>query len=326
MLTKPVAFTCPDWSGSVEGAERFELFHDRRVRREWLQARKVRRQEADDPDVVLRIKGQGAGRHPDSEGLHLGRIVCRESRDRVGSRIRNPNAILVIDDDIERARETGGLDDATLFHAAAREVEQLIALAVGDPDIAVRRNADAHEAVQLFSKRKVLLGRHRMALKVRHQDLAVEARGPDVFLRHGGAPADSVDPCTHEAGDRGRECGTVGAELRDASADAHSRRWIASPAIQFEPLQRLPSGVDHHPARCVVATARKAQDEREVIRARTAGKAQTAPGSANPPSPADRPPRRERRGPWDEPTTHAQCRLSLPACSTASFLRLAWPP
>ena len=104
-----------------------------------------------------------------------------------------------------------------------------------------------------------------MALQVHHEDLAVETRYPDVFPRHGGAPSDSVDPRTHEAGDRGRECGTVRAELRDASADVlHSVGLRARHPIHTAP--EIAVGVEHQPARRVDATARKAQDEREVIR------------------------------------------------------------
>ena len=148
--------------------------------------------------LFFESRARARGATPTRKVSTLCRIVCRESHDRIGSRIRDPNAILLIDDDIERPREAGDFDDAPLFHAAAREEEQLIALAVGDPYIAVRRHADAHEAGQLLAKRKVLLARHRTALQVHHEDLAVETRYPDVFPRHGGAPSDSVDPCTHE--------------------------------------------------------------------------------------------------------------------------------
>ncbi len=157
MLTKPVDFTCPDWRGAK------------------------RARNALNSSMIVACGGRGfrPGKSGDrklttqtllfeSRARARGATPTRKVSTLVGSFAGN--RLTVSDREFETQTRSwssmttsngparpAALTILPLFHATAREVEQLIALAVGDPYIAVRRHADAHEAVQLFSKRKVLL-------------------------------------------------------------------------------------------------------------------------------------------------------------------------
>ena len=106
------------------------------------------------------------------------------------------------------------LDDLAVLDPSAGEVQQLIVRAVGDPDVAVRRDTDAHQAEKFLFEREVALAGDRLAVEIHHEDLAVEAGGPDLVAGDRGSPADAVDAHAGKAGDRRRERRSVGGNLR----------------------------------------------------------------------------------------------------------------
>ena len=66
--------------------------------------------------------------------------------DGVRRRVADPDAILSVDDDVEGRLQPRDLDDAALLHSSAGEVQQLVVRAIGNPDVTVRGDTDAHQA------------------------------------------------------------------------------------------------------------------------------------------------------------------------------------
>src|SRR5262249_9058767 len=153
----------------------------------------------------LRIERQAADADPDLEGFHFGWIIDRKTQDRVGLRVADPDAVLGVDDDVKGGLQPLDVDDAPVLDPTPRELQQKIARATGNPDVALGRDADAHQIAQFFLEGEVALLGDGLALEIHNKDLAVEAGSPDVVPRHSGAPADSVQAHAGEASDGWRK-------------------------------------------------------------------------------------------------------------------------
>ena len=102
------------------------------------------------------------------------------------------------------------LDDLAVLDSSAGEVQQLIVGAIGNPDVTVRGNADAHQAEEFLFEWEIAFAGDRLAVEIHHQNFAVEAGDPDPVFGHGRAPADAVNAHAGEAGDRRGERDSVG--------------------------------------------------------------------------------------------------------------------
>src|SRR5271166_6698028 len=89
---------------------------------------------------------KGADTDPDMKGLRLGRILLGKPYDRVRRGVGDRDTILGVDDDVEGRQQARRLYDLALFDLSAREIKQLIVRAIGNPNVAVRGDADAHQA------------------------------------------------------------------------------------------------------------------------------------------------------------------------------------
>ena len=145
-----------------------------------------------------------------------------------------------VDRDAEGRLQARHLDDPAVLHAAAGEVQQAVARAVGHPDVAVRREADPHHAAELARHREVASVPIGLSFEIHQQDRPVETADPDPVLRHAGAPADAVEAHAGEpviGGDSGVPSGAnlaVPPPMLVATPDCE-------PGIQLTPLQTLPS-------------------------------------------------------------------------------------
>jgi len=196
--------------------------------------------------------------------VHLGRIIHRKAHDRVRRGIGYPDTILGVDDDVEGGHQPRRFYNLAFFDPSIREIKQLIVGAIGNPDIAVRGNADAHQAEEFFLEREVGFRGDRLAIEIHDQDLPVEAADPDAVFRHGGAPADTVNTHAGEAGDRWRKRCPVGTEFDHpatcALVDAGLRAGqpvLAAPEIAVCIEHETPIGV--------VPATREGQREGEVV-------------------------------------------------------------
>jgi hypothetical protein len=64
--------------------------------------------------------------------------------------------------------------------------------AIGDPDISVCGDADAHQSARFAGKRYVALLADRATLEIMHSNCSVETRDPHLVGRHACAPPDAV--------------------------------------------------------------------------------------------------------------------------------------
>ena len=200
------------------------------------------------------------------------------------------------------------------------KIQQLIVGAIGNPDVAVRGDADAHQAEEFFLEREIAFPGDGLAVEIHHEDLPVEAADPDPVFRHGRAPADAVNAHAGEAGDRRRERGSVGAELAHAATDALVDAGLraghpvhAAPEIAFR--------IEHEPAIGIDAAAREAQRESEVVRdvGEIRHEGRTAPRTVL--AAADRLRRTTRRVPSGRPTASR----AMPAIASRVFFGVAPP-
>ena len=127
------------------------------------------------PDILLRVQRKGADADTAVEGFHLRGIVRREADHRVRRGVGDPDAILGVDDDVEGRLQPRGFDDLAVFDSSAGKVQQLIVGAIGNPDVAIRGDADAHQAEEFLFEREIAFAGDRLAIEIHHQDLAVEA-------------------------------------------------------------------------------------------------------------------------------------------------------
>ena len=137
----------------------------------------------------------------------------REPDDRVRRGVGDPDAILVVDDDVEGRLQPRDLYDAAVLDPSAGKEQQLVVRAIGNPDIAVRGDTDAHQSEEFFLEREIAFRADRLAVEIHHENFPVEAGDPDAVFRHGSAPADAINAHAGEAGDRRGERGSVGSEL-----------------------------------------------------------------------------------------------------------------
>ena len=144
-------------------------------------------------------------------------------------------------------------------------MEQLITGAVGDPDVAVRGDTDAHQSEEFLFEGEVALLGDGTTLEIHHEELAIEAGRPDMLARDRCAPADTVDAHAGEASDRRRERLAVGTQLDDAAANAlddaglrAGHPVLAAPKIAFR--------IEHEPTGGVDSATREAKREGEVGR------------------------------------------------------------
>src|SRR5271166_1030642 len=196
-----------------------ELLHDGHAGGD-LRLRKIRGHVARYPEVAFRVQGDAANADPAAEGFNLGRIVGGKPQDRVRLGVADPDTILIINCDAEGRLQPLDLDDAAVLHSAAGKIQQLIARAIGNPDVAVRGDTDAHQSEELLPKGEVAFLSDRLAVEIHHADFPVETRHPNFVERYPRAPTDAVHAHAGEAGDCRRERGPVGGELDCAATDA----------------------------------------------------------------------------------------------------------
>ena len=172
------------------------------------------------------------------------------------------------------------LHDASVLHPSAGEIQQLVFRAIGDPDVTVRGDTDAHQSAELAGHREVAFLADGIAVEIHHQNRPVEAADPDFVERHAGAPPDAVHAHAGEAGDRRRERGSVGGELDHAAADVATDAGLraghpvlAAPEIAIRIEHELAIGA--HPA--AGETEREGEVGRSVSEIRHEGR--LAPGA-----------------------------------------------
>src|SRR5208337_2434369 len=188
--------------------EDLELLHDGYAGGK-LRLRGLQVHVAHHPDIFLRVQSKGADTDAGPEALRLAGVVHRKPDYRVRRGVGNPDTILGVDDDVERRLQPRGFDDLAILDSPAWEIQQLVVRAVGDPDVAIRGNADAHQAEEFLFERKITFAGDRLAIEIHHENFPVEAGDPDPVFGHGRAPADAVNAHASEAGDRRRENGAV---------------------------------------------------------------------------------------------------------------------
>src|SRR5262249_25075037 len=149
-----------------------KLLHDgRAVGNPWYW--KVQGRIARHPDIALRVQCESTDADPSPKRFHLGGIVGPEPDYRVRLRVADPDAILGVDDDVEGRLQSCDLDDSSVLHPSAGEVQQLIVRAIGDPDVTVCGDADAHQAKEFLFEREVALFTDRMTIEIHHEHLPV---------------------------------------------------------------------------------------------------------------------------------------------------------
>src|SRR5262249_52481673 len=62
-----------------------------------------------DPDVALAVDRHSARAEANLEGFHLARVRRGESRDPVGGRVRDPDAVFLVNGEVERRDELAGV-------------------------------------------------------------------------------------------------------------------------------------------------------------------------------------------------------------------------
>ena len=82
---------------------------------------------------------------------------ARKPHDGVRLGVADPDAILGVDDDVEGRLQPRDLDDPAVLDPPAGKVQQLIVRAVGNPDVAVRGDTDAHQAEEFLLEGEVAL-------------------------------------------------------------------------------------------------------------------------------------------------------------------------
>src|SRR5262249_51665804 len=189
-----------------------KLLHDGSAVRD-LRHGKVQRRIARHPNIFLGVEREGANTDPGLKGFHLGGIIGGKTHSLVRLGVAYPDSILGVDDDIEGRLEPFDFDDTTILDASTGEMEQQISRTLGNPDVAAVRDPNAHQTKEFLLEREVAVLGDRTAVEIHDEDLAVEARGPDVVARHRGAPADSVQAHAGEASDRRGKRGPAWREL-----------------------------------------------------------------------------------------------------------------
>ena len=241
-----------------------ELLHDGHAGGD-LRLRKIRGHVARYPEIAFRVQGDAANADPAAERFHLGRIVGGKPQDRVRLGVANPDTILIINRDAEGRVQPRELDDATVLHSTTGKIQQLIVRTIGNPDVTVRGDTDAHQSEELLLKGGVAFRSDRLAVEIHNADFPVETRHPNFVERHPCTPTDAVHGHAGEAGDCRRERGPVGGELDHAATDAlddaglrAGHPVLAAPEVAVHVETQLAAGV--------VPAARKAKHENEVVR------------------------------------------------------------
>jgi len=173
--------------------------------------------------VVFRVERKGTHADSGTERLCLGGIIGGKTHDGIGLGVADPHTIPGVDDDVEGRFQPGGLYDLPVPDPTAGKIQQLIVRSIGNPDVAVRCNADAHQSEEFFLEREIALAGNGLAVEIHDQNLAVEAGDPDAILGHGGAPAHAVDAHACEAGNRRGKRRPIGAVLAHASTRVYAR-------------------------------------------------------------------------------------------------------
>ena len=148
----------------------------------------------------------------------------------------------------------------------------------------------------------------------------MKLRDPDPVFRHGGAPADAVNAHAGEAGDRRGERGSVGGELDHAATDALVDAGLRAghPVL---PAPEVALRIEHEPPIGVIAAAREAEREGEVVRSlgEIGHEGRTAPGAVL----------RLRVGFVEQrierPSASAHGSRAMPAIASSVFLGVAPP-
>src|SRR5262249_15907223 len=156
-------------------------------------------------------------------------------------------------------------DDAAVLDPSAGKQQQLVVRAIGNPDIVVLGDTNAHQSEEFFLEGEIVFGGDRFTVEIHYKDFPVKAADPDTVFRHGRAPADAVNADAGEAGDRRGKCGPVGGELNHAA----TRALVDAGLRSGQPVLTAPKiavRIKHQTSSGIIAAAREGQREGEVVR------------------------------------------------------------
>src|SRR5262249_15636922 len=136
--------------------------------------------------------------------------------------------------------------------------------AIGNPDIAVWGDKNAHQSEEFLLEGKIVFGGDRLTVEIHYKDFPVKAGDPNPVSRHGRSPADAVDAHAGETGDRRGERGPVGGELNHTATGA----LIDAGLRAGQPVLTAPEiavRIKHETSIGIIAAAREGQREGKVL-------------------------------------------------------------
>src|SRR5262249_4281427 len=166
-------------------------------------------QTARNPDVALAIYRKPTGAETDLELVHLARIGCRKSGDKIGAAVGDPNPVLLVNREVEwpEHRVFQRVEAVTLKQPFALgripfgEPDDLTFFEVQGPDIAARCHDDTLHQAKLAVEVVTLRRRERLAVVIElHNRPAAVAGCPNVVVSiNGHAKADAFEAAAGEA-------------------------------------------------------------------------------------------------------------------------------
>src|SRR5262249_52121932 len=186
--------------------------------------------------------------NPALEGLGLGRISCGEARNVVGTAVRYPNPVLLVDGEVKRCPERlawllliAFANDPSLAKIPLGDVDELVFLDPQRPDVSARRDDDPLYQPEFATERDALRRRQRLAVLVEYRDgFAPVSREPGVVACVDGcSESAALHPAAGEAGGYRRKRATVRSELGSVPLPQHviplptDREIISDPKISL---------------------------------------------------------------------------------------------